>query len=52
MGGPIFMIYVSYDVSLRKELPFGGHTDYICIKIFFSGVNFFIHDEFLNALTI
>jgi len=37
-GGPIFTIYTSYDVFLRKELPFGGRDDCTCFKIF-SGVN-------------
>ena len=35
----ILVIYTSYDVFLRKELPFGGCDDCTCIKIF-SGINF------------
>jgi len=35
MGGPIFMIYVSYDVSLRKELPFG-------VTLITSALNFLV----------
>ena len=37
MGGPILTIYTSYDVFLRKELPYAGRNDCICVKIF-SGV--------------
>jgi len=40
-GGPILAIYTLYDVSLCKELPFGGHDDCTCIKIF-SSINFLI----------
>ena len=41
MGGPILMIYTLHDIVLLKELPFGGHDDCTCIKIF-SGINFLI----------
>jgi len=34
------MICTSYDMFLRKDLPFGGRDDCTSIKIF-SGVNFF-----------
>ena len=40
-GGLILPIYTSYDVFLRKELPFGGCVDCTCVKIF-SGINFLI----------
>jgi len=36
MGGTI---YTPYDVLLRRELPFGGHDDCICVKMF-SGNHF------------
>jgi len=39
-GGPTLMIYTSYDVFLRKELPFWGHSDCSSVKIF-TGVKFF-----------
>jgi len=32
-GGPISTIYISYDVFLRKELPFWGCDDCTCVKI-------------------
>ena len=32
--------YMSDDVFLRKELPFGGYDDCTCVKIF-SSINFF-----------
>ena len=50
------MIYMSYDVFLCKELPFGGHDDCTWVKIF-SVVNFLITinslmcNTFVNALT-
>jgi len=31
-GGPILTIYTSYDVFLRKELPFRGRNDCTCVK--------------------
>jgi len=46
-GGPILTTYASYD--MRKEMPFGGHDDCICVKMF-SGVNFINRNYFLNAL--
>jgi len=52
-GEPILTICMSYDVFLRKELPFGGSNDCtqsIFVKIL-SGVNFLNRDIFLNALT-
>jgi len=33
------MIYMAYDVFLRKKLPFGGRDDCTGMKIF-SGINF------------
>ena len=47
MGGPILMTYMSFEVFLRKELPFGGHDDCTCV-IVFSGVTFLIA---INSLT-
>jgi len=38
-GGPIFTIYMSYDVFLHKGLPVGSRDDCTCVKIF-SGVIF------------
>jgi len=31
--------YMSYEAFLHTEMPFGGHDDCTCIKIF-SGINF------------
>jgi len=39
MGGPILTIYTSFDVLLRKELPFGSRYDCSCVKMF-SGLYF------------
>ena len=49
-GGPILTICVSYDVFLRKELPFGDHNNCACVKIY-GGINFFNRDEFLDMST-
>ena len=44
-GGPILAIYTSYDVFLRKELPFVSRDVHDCTCINkFSGVNFFNRD--------
>jgi len=32
-GRATFLIFTSYDVFLRKELPFGGRGDCTCVKI-------------------
>ena len=36
-GGPFLAIYMSYDVFLRKEFPYGRRNDCTCVKSF-SGV--------------
>jgi len=38
VGEPILTIYASYDVFLRKELPFGACINCTCIKVF-TGIN-------------
>jgi len=42
-GGLIVAIYASYDVFLCVALPFWGHDDCTCFKIF-SGINVFNRD--------
>jgi len=37
------MIYTSHDMSLHRELSFGGRNDCTCIKII-SGINVLNHD--------
>ena len=43
--GPVLRICTSYDVFLRKKLPFVGRSDCTCVN--FSGVNFLIAINFL-----
>jgi len=42
------MTYTSYNVLLRKELPFWGHSDCTCVKIL---VVLIFLIAILNALT-